>query len=310
MQWPENKSFAFTIIDDTDNSTIENIKPVYDLLFKLGLLTTKTAWVYDSRDKYKGESLQNDEYTHFLLDLQAKGFEIQLHNVGSGFFHRQEILDGLNIFKQKLGKYPNMQINHSNNTDNVYWGAKRYGSLLNSIIKLFKLANVKSDGDNINSQQYWADWVKENIKYIRNRTFNSINTLRIDPEMPYRETNKPLSNYWFSSSDGHTLVEFTNLLTKRNVDKLVAQNGLCIVYTHFASGFADETGKVDPEFETRLKYLASQNGWFVPAGTILDYLLDCKKLKNKREYVTERYINILDIKWMYQRMVKKIKYNR
>ena len=44
MRWPEDKAFAFTIIDDTDYATIENIKPVYDFLYDAGLKTTKTVW--------------------------------------------------------------------------------------------------------------------------------------------------------------------------------------------------------------------------------------------------------------------------
>ncbi len=33
LKWPLNKDFAFTIIDDTDNSTVQNIKPIYDFLY-------------------------------------------------------------------------------------------------------------------------------------------------------------------------------------------------------------------------------------------------------------------------------------
>ena len=43
MTWPNGKRFAFTIIDDTDKSTVENIKPVYDYLYSHGLKTTKTV---------------------------------------------------------------------------------------------------------------------------------------------------------------------------------------------------------------------------------------------------------------------------
>ena len=57
MKWPSNKKFAFTIVDDTDNATVENIKPVYDLLHKLSICSTKTIWVYPPRDSdNKGQS--------------------------------------------------------------------------------------------------------------------------------------------------------------------------------------------------------------------------------------------------------------
>ena len=32
VKWPGDKAFAFSVVDDTDNSTIANVKPVYDLL--------------------------------------------------------------------------------------------------------------------------------------------------------------------------------------------------------------------------------------------------------------------------------------
>lgn len=43
--WPDGKSFALTIIDDTDKSTLENTPLVYDYLYLRGILTTKSVWV-------------------------------------------------------------------------------------------------------------------------------------------------------------------------------------------------------------------------------------------------------------------------
>lgn len=120
-RWPNNKNFAFAIVDDTDNSDINNIKPVYDYLYECGLKTTKTVWVYPSRNQFTGDSLMNKEYLEFVKELIDKGFEIGLHNVGSGDFYREEILEGITIFKEKLGHTPRMHINHANNKDNIYW---------------------------------------------------------------------------------------------------------------------------------------------------------------------------------------------
>ena len=44
MKWPEQKKFAFTVVDDTDKATVQNVGPVYDLLAELGINTTKTVW--------------------------------------------------------------------------------------------------------------------------------------------------------------------------------------------------------------------------------------------------------------------------
>ncbi len=39
MKWPAGKKFAFTIVDDTDNSTIQNIKSISKFLHAQGLRT-------------------------------------------------------------------------------------------------------------------------------------------------------------------------------------------------------------------------------------------------------------------------------
>jgi len=229
MNWPKKKEFAFTIIDDTDNSNINNIKPIYDYLASKNIKTTKTVWIYPSRDRYTGQTLQNNNYYKFIKLLKSDGFDIQLHNVGSGNFSRTEIIKGLDEFKQKLGKYPNMHINHCSNSDNLYWGHKRFGMILRKTMQIIEGSKKRFYGDEINSNYFWGDIAKEKIKFIRNRVFNGINTLKYDPKMPFREKRKIFSNYWFSSSDGHNLKQFNNLVTKSNIDKLKREKGLCIV---------------------------------------------------------------------------------
>lgn len=306
MKWPFNKEFAFTIIDDTDNSTTENIKPIYEYLTSKNIKTTKTVWIYPSRNTFTGQTVQDKDYLDFLLKIERKDFEIQLHNVGSGNFTRYEIMQGFDVFKEKFGRYPSLQVNHASNPDCIYWGYKRFGVLLRFIVKLIKPKTRRFYGDEIGSEYFWGDLSKEHIRFIRNRVFNGINTLHYDPHMPYREKNKKYSNYWFSSSDGHTIIEFNNLTTKENVDKLIKKNGLCIVYTHFGYGFVEHNGEINKTFKKNIDYLSAQNGWFVPASEILNYLL-----KDKKKITTSFiYINLLDLKWLFGRICKKLKYGR
>lgn len=307
IKWPNNKKFAFTIVDDTDNGTVKNIRPVYNFLHKHGIITTKTVWVYPSRDKFTGNCLLDDEYLSFILDLRDKGYEIGLHNVGSGKFTRKEIIRGLDLFNEKLGFYPMLHINHSSNIDNIYWGNERYQFILRSIFRMIYREKRKFYGSDINSKYFWGDICKEKIKYIRNYVFNDINTLKIDSLMPYIDKNKERhSNYWFSSSDGHSVEEFNTLLTKENVDKLECEGGACIVYTHFASNFIDSKGNLNKEFVSNIKYLSSKNGWFVPASTMLDYLLS----QRENHYVSKAYLAGLDLRWIVDRIVKKLKFRR
>lgn len=304
IKWPDGHDFAFTVIDDTDGATVENVKPVYDYLISHGILTTKTCWVYPSRDDiYTGQCLQDKEYLEFLRYLKRSGVELGFHNAGSGGFRREETLAALKEYREKLGEYPSLHINHSNNVENLYWGAERFSLLVRAIYKL-RRSEIKSYGTDPKSEYFWGDFAKEHLRFIRNRTFNDINTLKADPRLVYRETGKKeYSNYWFSSSDGMRLAPFLRLLTKENIDRLASEHGCCIVYTHFAYEFVDN-GILNEDFKKTIDYIASRNGWFVPASTVLNYVLE------DREYAPSRLYEIRkDCKWLLERMVKKQKGN-
>lgn len=291
MIWPENKKFAFTIVDDTDEATLENIKPVYDLLNDLKLKTTKTVWIEPSRDKFTGDCLKDEPYLNFILDLQNKGFEIAFHGVGSGSFSREEILNGLTFYKEKLGDYPKMHINHAQNPHNLFWGNSG-GSKLLQVYSKWRIPHENYYGHVPSSKYFWGDFLKKHIKYMRARTSSDINTLKFDPKMPYRDKDKDkYSNFWFSSSDGAEIKSFTNLICKENIDRLVSENGLCIVYTHFGCDFV-KNKQVDEHFKENMAYLSKQEGWFAPASEILDYLLQHKK----SEYESEWFFTYLDLK--------------
>ncbi len=162
-------------------------------------------------------------------------------------------------------------------------------------------------GHDPSSPHFWGDAFKEHIDYVRNLTFNGINTLRDDPRMPYRVDSKArFSNLWFSSSDGQTVQELNDLLSKANVDALEAEGGACIVYTHFASGFVDEEGKVDPEFERQIAYLGSRPGWFVPVATLLDHLA----AQGSTDDPGYRYRLGRNIRWGIDRLAKRRRYSR
>lgn len=286
---------------------MDSVKPVYDLLLDLDMRTTKTVWVYPPRDKFTGQSLTDEEYLVFVQYLKDRGFEIALHGVGSGSFSREEIISGLDYFKDSMGDYPYIQINHAENPHNIYWGYDRYVFPLRGLIRLMYQNKKRFYGDDIDSEYFWGDLCKRYIKYTRNHCFNGINTLRYDPLMPGRIHHKlSCSNYWFSSSDGHTIQEFFDLIAPANIEKLERENGACIVYTHFGEGFVDKRGEVRQEFAQRLRFLAGRPGWFVPAGALLDHLSENKA---DREHSIS-YLRRLDRMWFMERIVKKLRYRR
>lgn len=300
IEWPDGHAFAFTVVDDTDGATVANVKPVYDYLLRKGIPTTKTCWVYPPRDSvYKGESLQDAHYTAFLQEIQARGVELGFHNAGSGGFTREETLAALEEFREKLGAYPTLHINHSNNVENLYWGNERFSGPVRWLYK-WKKSEIKSLGTDPDSEYFWGDFSKAHFKYIRNRTFNGLNTLKEDPRLVYRESGKQeYANYLFSSSDGMRLAPFLKLVSKENVDRLVSEHGCAIVYTHFAYDFVDENGVLSEEFRKAIDYLASKDGWFVPAGQLLDYVLQDREYAPSKCYQARK-----DVQWLWERVRK------
>jgi len=306
IDWPDGKSFAFTVFDDTDNSTVENITPLYDLLAECGLRTTKSVWTYPPRDFFTGGCLEDSDYLNYVRVLQKSGFEIASHGVGSGKFSRQEIIDGIEKFNQLLGFYPYLYANHARNSDLIYWGHKRFTYPMNWLYHLVQKRTYH--GDEEGSEYFWGDLCKKHIKYIRNRTFQEVNTGKCDQVMPYIERTKTeYANFWFSSSDGHTIAEFNELIRPENIDRLEQENGFCIVYTHFASGFVDDKGCIDRMFQDNIKELSKRNGWFVPVGELLDFLLT---VDGRGQEVSYPNLLRLDLYWLFERINKKVRFGR
>src|SRR5262249_25451594 len=254
--FPDNTRFAFSIFDDTDLSTLQNVAPIYSLLSDIGMRTTKSVWPLASSNgvRFGGETLQDRGYLDFVMQLRQRGFEIALHNVRNATATRQEVRRGLEEFRRLVGHYPRSHTNHCNNRDNMYWGASRFSTMASSFYRVagaFMRSRV-FEGDRDGSKYFWGDLCREHIDYVRNLIFRQTNTLRINPSMPYHDPRKPFVKAWFSSSDGGDRITFCNLLSESNQDRLEAEGGACIVYTHFANGFSSN-GRVHPRVEELLR---------------------------------------------------------
>ena len=276
-RFPSNKSFAFSIFDDTDDSTVENIRPVYHLLRDLGFRTTKSVWPLAPapRARFGGSTLQNQDYLKYVQELQGDGFEIGLHSVRSGSAPREIIQQGLEEFRSRLGEYPRSHANHSDNRENIYWGScrlSRASSRLAYNLGTLHRRRERYLGHVQDSQYFWGDICKDRIRFVRNFVFNEINLERVNPTLPYHDHRKPFVNFWFSSSEGGDVAKFCDMITEANQEGLAAESGICIMYTHFASGFC-RGGEVDPVFQRLMRRLSRLNGWFVPVSELLDFLL-------------------------------------
>lgn len=274
MIWPHNKKFAFTIFDDTDNATVENIRPVYNLLNDLNIKITKSVWPLASEDDDPtgGQSLEDPEYLDFILKLQDNGFEIGYHGARAGDNPRNVTEEALDLFRDKIGHNPYTYAQHARSIENVYWGMGRTSiPLLKPFVAHFSERN-KFLGDDIQSPYFWGDLCKQRIKYCRNYGLANSNLLKSDPWTPYFDPRKPFVNNWFSNS---------GMLEPRQVDKQINQNqikkwedqgALIIMFAHFAHGFVKEGINI-PAFEQAMRRLALREGWFVPVNKILDYIL-------------------------------------
>jgi len=275
-RFPNNKRFAFTIFDDTDFCTVENVLPVYRFLTEIGFKTTKSVWplgpVADA--PINGVSLQNRRYLRFILWLQSEGFEIGLHNVQDNDAVREITERGLGEFKTLVGHNPRTHSNHAGNRDCIYWGDSR---LKGPTLRLgYNLATRYSrynyfKGHVQDSSHFWGDLCRERIDYVRNFVFDEINLDRINPTLPYHDPGKSFVNFWFSSSEGGDVDSFCKILGEANQDRLEAEEGICIIYTHFAKGFSKD-GLLHEDFARLMRRLAKMNGWFVPVSMLLDHL--------------------------------------
>lgn len=298
----EGKDFIFTIFDDTDRATLENIKPVYDFLSEKGLKTTKSIFVLEPKNNFDYEevTLEDKNYLNYLQNLEKKGFEIAYHGAGNGNYTKEEINKAINVFKKAFKNPSKIYVNHDHNLNNIYWGSKRFSFPFNFLYRM--IDRTKFEGDTKRSPNYWGDICKKEFKYIRNYTFDSINTLSRDRYMPYLEKRKTdCSNYWFSSTDCLNLEKFLKIVTKKNIDLLEKEKGICIIYTHFADGFYDKNKKsLNKDFIEIINYLVSKNGLFITCGELLDKLNEKKVLK----YTQKLH---LDINYFYDRIKRIMK---
>ena len=275
-RFPNDKRFAFTVFDDTDLSTVENVSPIYSFLSDLQMRTTKSVWPLATAGgaRIGGQTLDDASYLAFVLDLQRNGFEIALHNVRNHDATREIVQLGIERFQEMLGHPPRTQCNHDTNRENLYWGPTRIESpLLRTAYNLATRLRYRHfyQGHVENSEYFWGDLCKERISYVRNFVFDEINLDAINPTLPYHDPSKPYVNFWFSSSEGGSVDSFCKMLNETNQDKLEEEGGVCIMYTHFSKGFL-EGAAIHSEFGRLMRRLSEKDGWFVPVATLLDHL--------------------------------------
>ena len=300
IEWPEGRPFAFTVFDDTDRATLENVRPVYDFLYELGFRTTKSVWMLDPGEPGgdPGLSCQAPPYRDWLLELQGRGFEIGYHGASGGTSDRERTLRALDLFEKTFGRRPATFANHAANRENVYWGQARLTGLWALIYAspLHRRRTRGYKGHVEGDPLFWGDLCRERIEYVRNFTCSGINTLKACPVMPYHDPARPYVNHWFASTEGRNAEAFVGSISERRQDELAAEGGACIMYTHFADGFVRD-GRLDGEFQRLMTRLADKGGWLAPAATLLDRILRTRGPHR----LTRRERAKLEWKWLFHK---------
>lgn len=276
IELPGGKRFAFSILDDTDDSTLENVQPAYARLRELGFRTTKTVWPLDcpegSRLYFAADTLQRPEYLAFVRELLAEGFELAFHGATMESSDRERTLRGLAFLERELGVVPRVHANHGQNRENLYWGAERFRTRwLRALVRCAARGSPAYEGEREGSPYFWGDVCKARFDYVRGFTCRSLDVLGFCPEIPYATENTPYVRHWFATTDAPDAAAFRARVTREAVDRLEEEGGVALVSTHLGKGFCRD-GRLDPAVDDVLAYLAAKPGWFAPVGTILDHL--------------------------------------
>jgi hypothetical protein len=102
--------------------------------------------------------------------------------------------------------------------------------------------------------------------------------------------------YWFASSEGATIEPFNACLSEANQDRLEEEGGACVMYTHFAGFDRDE--RAYARFKSLMSRLGRKNGWFVPVGALLDFLIDARG----HQILTPRARARLERRWLFHKL--------
>jgi hypothetical protein len=304
IAWPEGKQFAFTVFDDPDFDTVENVATMYSFLSDIGLRTTKAVWPLRGygRPKVGGVTCEDQQYLKWILRLQQQGFEVALHNVTNHTSTREETMRGFETFRRYFGHYPSSMANHSGCEESIYWGSARVSGVQRLVYNLLNLRlngnNHLSQGHIEDSSLFWGDLCREKIKYVRNFVFGDINTLKVCPVMPYHDPARPFTNYWFAASEGANIKSFTSLTNEKHQERLAREGGASIMYTHFAKGFIDR-GRINGRFKMLMERLSKMNGWFVPVSTLLDFMLQARG----HQVITDAERCRLERRWIWHKIV-------
>ena len=300
--WPEGKRFAFTVFDDPDAQSCEAGKRIYGFLGDLGFRTTRGVWPGPTvrEPNSPGDTCENRDYLAHTGALQSQGFEVGYHNTTKHSSLRDETIRGLDRFRSYFGHDPRAMANHYN-AEAIYWGGARLTAPISAVYAVATLGRTNGVhfGHVENHPTFWGDICRDRIEYCRNFVYSGANTLAACPWMPYHDPLRPLVRQWYASSEGSNVARFTATLSEAQQDRLEAEGGACIMYTHFGHGFVED-GQLQPRFKQLMERLSKKNGWFVPVSTLLDHLAQ----QRAERILTDAQRRALESRWLWEKLFR------
>lgn len=303
--FPDGYSFAFTIVHDADAAYSRRLAPLFEVFDEFGFKITVTVFTFwadwgkngkiwlEWKDRGNGNDifasphsvpLVDDKEREFYLRLEASGHEIGLHTPSDTSNTREDVIRAFEYFKEVFGRYPRVYVEHAvtRNKD----GQASEGS---------KPESPHFTTDLLNFYGPWV-WVDDDcgvpdkhekrfydILAVNGSPFNTVAAERYGIAKAFLRTGR------WREADGDG---FLSWYSEENIDALEKDRGLALVYMHLDSKWLDaETRKMRAPIKKRLRYLASKNGWLVPAGVILDRVRAVHKLKL---YHTEKSLKLVN----------------
>lgn len=290
--WIEHPFDAgFCITDDTDDATLIQTKAVYDFLVQHKFVTTKTVWPYSPSEPcgipatpqstLRGITLENLEYLNYCKMLSSQGYEICLHGASAGNNIRKSTVEAFNFLNTHFGDSDTF-ICHSKNAENLYWENK-VTSLFPFKQMLEHYSKHTTSGEITESPYFWGDICQSRVKQIRLYRTREINTLKVNPSMPYYDKNKPYVNYWFSA----TKRRIADCATDYAIESLKKENGLIVLY-QYLHRYADfRTGLLNNRFVAAIERLSSEH--YLQIATTSKHM---DRLRRIRNVVIFKYRNL------------------